>query len=107
MLVINRVASNLPLCFIEDVVKVEEQNSDIVRDFVTMTVNFLAAREIGVSGVICDGATYQVKGLDYTQAESVQSNGDTDLLKRLLFIPCLCHRPRNAYHALVRDCASF
>jgi hypothetical protein len=46
MLVINLVASDIPLCFTEDAFKVGKQNTDIARDFVTITVTFLAARKI-------------------------------------------------------------
>jgi hypothetical protein len=44
MLVTNLAASNLPFCFTEEVVKVENPSTDTIRDFTATTVHFLAAK---------------------------------------------------------------
>jgi hypothetical protein len=107
LLVTNLAASNIPLCFTENIIKIEALNCTIIRQILIHTIQSLAQKSIRVSGVLCDGARYQVKALDFTDSESVQFGADEPLLHRLLFIPCLCHRLNNAYQALFRECPPF
>jgi hypothetical protein len=52
--------------------KIHALNCSIISDILVQTVQGLAQKSIRVSGVLCDGARYQVKALDCTDSESVQ-----------------------------------
>jgi hypothetical protein len=50
-------------------------------------------REIQVESIICDGANYQLKALNFCHRASIQArNSGNVLFSRFLFIPCLCQR---------------
>jgi hypothetical protein len=107
LFVINLMATNIPLCFTENILKIATVNCVIVREILVNTIHTLSQKSIRVSGVLCDGARYQVKALDFEDPESVQCSAEEPLLNRLLYIPCLCHRLNNAYQTLFRECAPF
>jgi hypothetical protein len=107
LFVTNVVAMNIPFCFTKNILKIETLNYDTIRQIVIGTAENLAEKGIMLSGVICDGASYQVKALDFAFTGSLQASGDENVLMCLLYIPCLCHKLNNSYHALYRECQAF
>jgi hypothetical protein len=106
--VMNLVASPLRCCFTGSITKVQNLNHNSLRELLTQEIVDLETRGIKISAVICDGATFQTKALNFDDSHSIQfQNPDNVLLTRLLFIPCLCHRLNNAYHCLFRECLDF
>jgi hypothetical protein len=102
----NLVASNICHCFTHSITQVDQLDHDILRDLLESLLTKLVRRDIQVGTIICDGATYQIKALNFADLDSIQSrNSDTRLFSRLLYVPCLCHRLNNAYHRLLRDSA--
>jgi hypothetical protein len=68
----------------------------------------LKTRGMSISGITCDGATFQMKGLNFEDSRSIQSQNPHNLsLTRLMFIPWLCHHVNNAYHCLSRESRPF
>jgi hypothetical protein len=59
--VTNLAASNIPLCFTENIMKIKTLNCQIIREILVQTIQSLAQKSIRVSSVLCDGARYQVK----------------------------------------------
>jgi hypothetical protein len=110
LFVTNLVASHLRCCFTSGISDIDApQNHESLCDFLASELAKLANEKgIHVSVVICDGATYQTKALNWEDPESLQGTHQEDpLLSRVLFVPCLCHRLNNAYRRLVHDSELF
>jgi hypothetical protein len=110
LFVTNLVASHLQCCFTSGIYPLDaSQDHKSLRDFLRVELLRLANdKKIHVSVIICDGATYQTKALNWEDSASLQATHRGDLLlSRVLFVPCLCHRLNNAYRALIRNSPSF
>jgi hypothetical protein len=106
LFITNLVASHLKSCFTSGIYELNaSQDHKTLCDFLAVELTKLAnEKKIYVSVVICDGATYQTKALNWEDPASLQARHRGDpLLSHVLFIPCLCHRLNNAYRRLVRD----
>jgi hypothetical protein len=87
---------------------VDAMNCETLSTIVVRILDDLDNRKIHISSVTCDGATYQIKALNFEDPLSIQAqNPDKEYLFKLLYIPCLCHRLNNAYQCLFRTCAPF
>jgi hypothetical protein len=81
---------------------------EILCKIVVANLDDLLERGINISAITCDGASYQVKALNFKDPASIQQqNRDKPYLFKLLFVPCLCHRLNNAYQSLYRNCGPF
>jgi hypothetical protein len=108
LFVTNLVASQLQICFTAGISETEPMNHHTFREFLECELTHLQKKGVIVSAVVCDGATYQTKALNFADPASIQArHSETPNFSRLLFIPCLCHRLNNAYHRLVRDSAVY
>jgi hypothetical protein len=77
---------------------VDEMNQETLSETVFNILNELHVKEISVAIITCDGASCQVKALNFQGDSSIQKqNSETERLSKLLFIPCLCHQLANAY----------
>jgi hypothetical protein len=104
LFITNLVAHQLNLCFTSTIHELPPMKADTFREHLKNELLTLEQQGIIISTVVCDGATYQTHALNFKNKDSIQAmNRDSQLLTRLLFIPCLCHRLNNAYHRLVRD----
>jgi hypothetical protein len=93
-LFITNILSRIPrLSCTNSIETVDEMNHETLSEIVVNILNELHAKEITVSTITCDGASYQVKALNFEDPSSIQKrNHDTEHLRKLVFIPCLCHR---------------
>ena len=57
----------------------------------------IARYKINISVIICDGCLAQKKALSETWKYSVLRTAKEEFMKKLIFIPCLCHRIQNAF----------
>jgi hypothetical protein len=106
----NLVAAHLKCCFTSKITEIDApHNSKTLSDFRAAELHVLAhAKGISISVIICDGATYETKALNWEDPASLQAAFPADpLLTRVLFVPCLCHRLNNTYRRLVRDSRQF
>jgi hypothetical protein len=104
LFITNLVAAHLHCCFTAGIARREmAHNHSSLRTFLTSEIGDLAEKNIIVSVITCDGASYQTKVLNYQDEDSLQSsNTDGQILSRVLYMPCLCHRLNNAYRRLAR-----
>jgi hypothetical protein len=78
-------------------------NHETLSETVVKNINELQVKGINISAITCDGASYQVTALNFEDPDSIQrKNFETEHLRKLLFVPCLCHRLNNAYRSLFR-----
>jgi hypothetical protein len=106
----NLVAAHLKCCFTSKITEIDAtHNCKTLSAFLAAELHELAhMKRIHVSVIICDGAAYQTKALNWEDPASLQAAYPADpLLARVLFVPCLCHRLNNAYRRLVRDSRHF
>jgi hypothetical protein len=106
LFITNLVAGHLNCCFTSGIQEIlTSQDHASLVEFLAAELRALATdKEIHVSVILCDGATYQTKALNWEDRSSLQATHPTDpLLSRVLYVPCLCHRLNNAYRRLVRD----
>jgi hypothetical protein len=96
---IHSVCSTYSICVIEALDHIR------LRDLIVDKLAHLDENGLHVSAITCDGASYQVKALDFNDASSIQAT--QPLFSKLLFIPWLYHRVNNACHCLYRTCQPF
>jgi hypothetical protein len=93
LFVTNLLASNLSYCFTHSIIQVDCLDHLRLAELLKPILLSLHNREIQVGSIICDGAGYELKALDFSDRASIQAmNSGNVLFSRLLFIPCLCHR---------------
>jgi hypothetical protein len=108
LLVTNLVSAHPPCCLTYGIHQVGDMDHDDMRKFLEGELGKLASAKITISAITCDGARYQTKAIDFKDHESLQYVNRQDLLlSRVLYVPCLCHRLNNAYHALFRESGLF
>jgi hypothetical protein len=108
LLVTNLVSAHPPCCLTYGIHQVGDMNHNDMRKFLEAELAKLANAKITISAITCDGAPYQTKAIDFRDHESLQYVNRRDLpLSRVLYVPCLCHRLNNAYHALFRESGLF
>jgi hypothetical protein len=102
--VTNLVAAHLHCSFTAGIARIEKcHNHDSLRIYLEAQLRKHEANQITVSVIVCDGASYQTKALNYEDSESLQAmNPEHPILSRLIYVPCLCHRLNNAYRCLTR-----
>jgi hypothetical protein len=102
LFITNLVAAHLHCCFTASIAKRETtHNHSSLRTFLASEIGDLAQKNIIVSVITCDGASYQTKVLNYQDQDSLQlRNVDDPIFSRVLYMPCLCHRLNNAYRRL-------
>jgi hypothetical protein len=104
----NLVASNITHQFTHSITQIDQLDHNKVCDFRKNILSLLQRRHIQIGTIVCDGASYQVKALNFEDLESIQArNPEMPLFARLIYLPCLCHRLNNAYHRLLRDSPFF
>jgi hypothetical protein len=107
--VTNLVAAHLHCSFTAGLARIEKcHNHDSLRIYLETQLRKHEANQITVSVIVCDGASYQTKPLDYQDPESLQAmNPEHPIFSRLIYVPCLCHRLNNAYRRLTRTSRVF
>jgi hypothetical protein len=64
----------------------------------------LHQREMQITSIFCDGASYELKALDFQDSASIQArNSANSLFPRLLDILCLCYRLNSASNYLIHQ----
>jgi hypothetical protein len=108
ILVTNLVSAQPACCFTYGIHHVGDMDHKAMRNFLQFELRGLAATGIRISAITCDGARFQTKAIDFTDKASLQfRNQNDELLSRVLYVPCLCHRLNNAYHRLFKDSPIF
>jgi hypothetical protein len=93
LFVTDPLASNISYCFTHSITRVDYFDHVRLAELLELILLPLHDREIQIESIICDGANYQLKALDFSDRASIQArNSGNVLCSRLLFIPCLCHR---------------
>jgi hypothetical protein len=107
--VTNLVAAHLHCSFTAGIARIEKcHDHNTLRKYLEAQLGKHGAKDITVSVIVCDGASYQTKALNYQDSESLQAmNPEHPILSRLIYVPCLCHRLNNAYRCLTRTSRVF
>jgi hypothetical protein len=102
--VTNLIAAHLQCAFTAGIAKLNKPHTHAsLRDFLQVEIAQLASKDIVVSVITCDGASYQTKALNYQDPDSLQSGWENNaIFSRVLYMPCICHRFNNAYRRLAR-----
>jgi hypothetical protein len=87
LFVMNVVASNVPLCFTETIMKIHPLNCSVIHDVLVQTIPGLVQKSIQVSGVLCHGARYQVK----LWTPPIQNPSNSRLVRCYRIAFCLSH----------------
>jgi hypothetical protein len=105
LFITNLVAAHLQCCFTARISQPLTPHTHwSLNEFLKLELDALAPKGIIVAVIICDGASYQTKSLNYQDPESLQASDVGNLVaSQILYMPCLCHRLNNAYRRLVRD----
>jgi hypothetical protein len=102
----NLVASNIAHQFTHSLTQIDQLDHNKLCDLLENILSCVQRRQIQIGTIVCDGASYQIKALNFEDSESIQArNPEVPLFVRLIYIPCLCHRLNNAYDRLLRDSA--
>ena len=73
-------------------------------DYVPILLNglsFIQRQRIQIASVICDGNTAQKKAFSFKYKKSLRFLPDYPWIKKVYFIPCLCHRTNNAFKNVI------
>lgn len=62
--------------------------------------SLISATGIKIGSVVCDGNTVQKKALNFSWDKSLRFKPIDDI-KKIIYVPCLCHRINNAYKSQV------
>jgi hypothetical protein len=104
LFVTSLIARTISYCLAHSITQVDYFVPESLQELLTPFLTALHEREIQVKWIICDGATYQLKALDFRDAVSIEAmNSQIPLFSRVLFIPCLDQRLNKTYLRVVPD----
>jgi hypothetical protein len=60
-------------------------------------ISEISKYKISIGSVVCDGNTAQKKAFNHSWKNSLPRRSQFEWMKRIIFIPCLCHRTHNSF----------